>query len=93
MLFCSAHVSRLLTDLKYAGSIRRPPGIQQIVFTRADKPFAAVGEFEWQDTAFMQMKLVLVRLWRMKHFNVTALHSVNATITSVQPQNYTYDLI
>jgi len=73
----------LLIHLKDAGSVRCPPGIQQIVFASTDKPFATVCKFEWQDTTFMQMKLVLVWLWWMKYFNITALHPDNTINTGI----------
>jgi len=46
---CFATLSFLhvvIINLKDAGSIGRPPGIQQIVFTSADKPLATVSKFE-----------------------------------------------
>lgn len=69
------------TDLEYAGSIRSPPGIQEVVLAGADKPLAAVGEFEGQDTALVEVELVLVRLTAVEHLHITALHSETKNVT------------
>lgn len=33
-----------------------------------------IGKFEWEDTAFVKMQLVFVRLGVMEHLHVAALH-------------------
>lgn len=63
------------TDLEYAGSVWSPPGVQEVVFASADEPLATVGEFEGQDTALVEVELVLVRLAAVEHLHITALHS------------------
>ena len=69
------------TDLKYASTVRRAPGVQQIVLACADKPLSAVGEFERQHAAVMQVKLVFVRLGMVQHFDVAVLHSETQATT------------
>jgi hypothetical protein len=46
--------------LKDAGTIRRPPGIEKVVLSSANKPLAAVSELKGQDAALVQMQLVLI---------------------------------
>jgi len=47
-LLCGGHkrLKYFFIHLEDAGSVRRPPGVQQIIFASADKPLAAVGELE-----------------------------------------------
>ena len=63
--------------LEYTGSIRRPPRVEEVVFSGADEPLATVGEFERQHAALVKVELVLVRLVVMQNFYITALHTVN----------------
>lgn len=42
----AAEHRRRLLRLEYAGSIRRPPGVQEVIFAGAHKPFTTVGELE-----------------------------------------------
>lgn len=64
-----------ITDLEYAGSVWSPPGIQEVVLASADEPLAAVGELEGEDTALVEVELVLVRLTAVEYLHITALHS------------------
>ena len=45
----------LTTHLKYASTVRRAPGVQQVVFASAHKPLSAVRELERQHTAVMKV--------------------------------------
>ena len=67
--------SQLMTCLKDAGSVRRAPGIEQVVFAGASEPLATVGKLQWQHAALMQMKLILVGFGLVQHLHVTALHT------------------
>jgi len=60
--------------LKDAGTVGRAPGIQKIVFARADEPLATVSKLERQHAAVVQVQLVFVRLGVMQHFDVTVFH-------------------
>lgn len=64
-----------ITDLEYAGSVWSPPGIQEVVLASADEPLAAVGELEGEDTALVEVELVLVWLTAVEYLHITALHS------------------
>ena len=70
------------THLEYASAIGSSPGIKQVVLASADKPLAAVGKLEWEDTALMEVELVLVRLGVVEHLHITALHAAQHTQTS-----------
>lgn len=69
-----------ITDLEYAGSVWSPPGIQEVVLASADEPLAAVGELEGEDTALVEVELVLVRLTAVEYLHITALHSKKKVI-------------
>lgn len=69
-----------ITDLEYAGSVWSPPGIQEVVLASADEPLAAVGELEGEDTALVEVELVLVRLTAVEYLHITALHSIKKVI-------------
>lgn len=69
-----------ITDLEYAGSVWSPPGIQEVVLASADEPLAAVGELEGEDTALVEVELVLVRLTAVEYLHITALHSEKKVI-------------
>jgi hypothetical protein len=64
-----------LTYLKYAGTVGRPPCIEEVVFASADKPLATVGKLKRQNTTFVEVELVLVWLAAVKDLHVAALHS------------------
>lgn len=80
-----------ITDLEYAGSVWSPPGIQEVVLASADEPLAAVGELEGEDTALVEVELVLVRLTAVEYLHITALHSkkkvINFNIFSLNLSN------
>jgi hypothetical protein len=62
--------------LKYNSTIRRPPGIEEIIFTRGDEPFPVMSELERQDARLMEMQLILLRRTTdMEDFNTTAFHT------------------
>jgi len=67
------------THLEYAGAIRRAPGVEKVVFASADKPLSTVGKLEWEDTAVMQVKLILVGLGVMQYLDIAVLHSETQT--------------
>lgn len=78
------------TDLEYAGTVRGPPGIQEVVLAGGDKPLATVGELEGQDTALVQMQLVLVRFTAVEDLHIATLHSgKHHTIVYRYKSNYT----
>lgn len=68
--------------LEYAGAIRSPPSIQQIVLPSAYEPFTTVGELKGEDTALVQVELILVRLWVVEHLHVAALHTHSKPLSS-----------
>lgn len=80
-----------ITDLEYACSVWSPPGIQEVVLASADEPLAAVGELEGEDTALVEVELVLVRLTAVEYLHITALHSkkkvINFNIFSLNLSN------
>lgn len=51
------------------------PGIEKIIFACWNEPFATVCKLERQDTGFVQMQLILVRLGTVKHFNIAWFHT------------------
>lgn len=60
--------------LEDGGSVRSPPGIQEIVFARRDEPLARRGEFQRQHARLVQVQLVLVRFQRVEHLHHPTLH-------------------
>ena len=72
----------VLFRLENWGSIRGPPGIQQIVLASGDKPLATIGKLEWENTTFMEVKLVLIWLGAMKYFNVGTFHANSQPVSS-----------
>ena len=63
------------THLKYAGPVRSPPGVQQVILAGADEPLSAVGELQREDAALVKVQLVLVGLRVVQDFDVAALHA------------------
>lgn len=61
--------------LEYASTIRRPPGIQQIVFSRRNEPLSARREPQTEHATLVQMELILVRLVGVKYLHVRVLHA------------------
>lgn len=61
--------------LEDAGSVWRPPGVEEIVFAGRNEPFATRSELERQNAGLVQVQLVFVRLGVVQHLHVTALHS------------------
>ena len=53
--------SQVSTDLENTGSVWRSPCVEKVVFSSADEPFSTVGELERQNTALVQVELILVR--------------------------------
>lgn len=61
--------------LEYASTVRRPPGIQQIVFSGRNEPLSARREPQTEHATLVQMELILVRLVGVKHLHVRVLHA------------------
>ena len=51
---CRARLSRS-SHLEYTGSIRCPPGIEEVIFARRHKPLSTVCKLKRQHTALMKM--------------------------------------
>lgn len=62
------------------------PNRDDCVLRLARKPLGllltTVGEFQWEDAAFVQMQLVLVRLGVMQHLHIAALHAHSQPFSS-----------
>lgn len=71
----TAQHRRGFLGLEDAGSVGRPPGVEQVVLASAHKPLPTVGEFEGQDAALVQVQLVLVGFGVVQHLHVAALHA------------------
>ena len=71
----AAQHARLLLGLEDGGSVRRPPGVKEVVLAGGHEPLAAVCILQGQDAALVQVELVLLGLGRVQHLHVGVLHA------------------
>ena len=67
------------------GSVWCPPGVKEIVLPSGHEPLARVGKLEAEDTALMEMQLVLVWLVTMKDLDIRVLHAHSKPVSSGAP--------
>jgi len=75
------HARGLLRD-EDGGAIGRAPGVEQVVLAGGDEPLATVGKLEGEDTALVEVELVLVRLVAVEHLHVRVLHPHSQPVPS-----------
>ena len=79
-----------LLGLEDGGSVGRPPGVKKIVLAGGDEPLARVGKLEAEDTALVEVQLVLVWLVTVENLDIRVLHAHSQPVTSGAPAQAEY---